>query len=540
MMSGETAEGIAKLEQGVVAAPDNAALRLDLATAYLMAGRRDDALGILRDMAPDAGGLRRSQLLVLAGASGKDSASARRSILELLQANPGDAGLRVVGGYYLLASGDLASARKLFGDALRADPRNENALLGQAAASLQAGEHAAAEKEFQQALVVNPKGERAYVGLAATALARSDRAAAVQWLEKAISAHPSAVESRLQLADLLFKAGDAGKAKALLDQALTASPTRAATLDRVGQVLLRASQFDAALQRFNEAVALGDERAGVNAATAMIALGRVDEARARLEAAVRGRPGWVAPNALLVQLDIGQKHYDRALDRLAALEKAGGPAAAVDELRGDALFAANRLPQAAEAYGRAASAHPSAALAVKLYRAARAGGAAHPEAGLEAWAKDHPADPMVRVALAEHYQMAGDRGRAIAQYEAATGIVQAPALLNNLAWLYQEAGDPRALGLARRAYEAAPENHGIADTYGWILLKSGNIADSLPILEAAARGEPGSAEVQYHYAAALAQAGQKEAAATVLRKLIEQNEDFPSRSAAQALLESLT
>ena len=101
------------------------------------------------------------------------------------------------------------------------------------------------------------------------------------------------------------------------------------------------------------------------------------------------------------------------------------------------------------------------------------------------------------------------------------------------------ADDPRALDLAREAYKAAPENHGIADTYGWILLKSGNIADSLPVLEGAARGEPGSAEVQYHYAAALAKAGQKEAAATVLRKLMDQNERFPSRSAAQALLDSL-
>ncbi len=539
MMSGDTEAGIAKLEEGVRAAPGNAALRLDLASAYLTAGRRDEALTLLKELPADAGGLRRSQLLILAQVSGQDNAGARKSVLELTQQSPQDVGLKVVGGYFLLARGDLATAGRLFGDALQADPRNVDALLGAAAGELQAGRHEEAQKGFQRALAVEPKGERAYLGLASTALAQSDRAAAVQWLEKAISANPSAVEARLQLADLMFKGGDAGKATALIDQALAATKTRASTLDRAGQVLARASQFDAALQRFNEAASLGDERAGVNAAMALASLGRSDDARVRLEAAVRGRPAWVAPNAMLVQLDIEQKRYDRALERLADLEKAGGPPAIVDELRGDTLYAAGRLPQAMESYDRAARAHPSAALSIKAYRAARAGGRPQPEDVLVSWLKDHPADSLVRVALAEHYQAAGNRRGAIAQYEEAVKVLQAPALLNNLAWLYQEVGDARALDLARRAYKEAPENHGIADTYGWILLNSGNIADSLPVLEKAARGEPGSAELQYHYAAALAKAGQKEAAATVLRGLIEQNAHFTSRDAAQSLLDSL-
>jgi putative PEP-CTERM system TPR-repeat lipoprotein len=456
-----------------------------------------------------------------------------------MRQSPGDASLKVVGGYYLLATGDLATARGVFGEVLQAEPRNVDALLGSAAAALQDGQHAEAEKLFQRALAAEPKSERAYLGLAATAIARADRAAAAQWLEKAISADPSVVESRLQLADQMFRGGDAAKAMALIDQALAATKARAATLDRAGQVLLRANRVDAALQRFNEAASLGNERASLNAAMALVSLGRVDDARVRLEAAARGRPAWVAPTAMLVHLDIAAKSYDRALDRLTQLEKAGAPGATVDELRGDTLFAAGRMTQALEAYDRAARLRPGAALSIKVYRAARAGGRERPEAVLLDWLKTHPSDALVRVALAEHYQAAGDRRGAIAQYEQAVKVLQAPALLNNLAWLYQEAGDPRAQELARRAYQEAPENHGIADTYGWILLNSGNIGDSLPILEKAARGEPGSAEVQYHYAAALAKAGQKEAAATVLRKLFEQNASFSSRSAAQALLESL-
>ncbi len=71
-------------------------------------------------------------------------------------------------------------------------------------------------------------------------------------------------------------------------------------------------------------------------------------------------------------------------------------------------------------------------------------------------------------------------------------------------------------------------------------MESGNIGDGLPVLEAAAKAAPGSPEIQYHHAAALARAGQKEAAATVLRKLIADNANFPSRRAAEALLKTLT
>ena len=40
--------------------------------------------------------------------------------------------------------------------------------------------------------------------------------------------------------------------------------------------------------------------------------------------------------------------------------------------------------------------------------------------------------------------------------------------LNNLAVIYQQQKDPRALGLATRAGTAAPGQPLIADTYGWL------------------------------------------------------------------------
>jgi putative PEP-CTERM system TPR-repeat lipoprotein len=540
MMSGDTDEGIASLEKAAAEAPDNMALKLDLARAYLLADRRSEAIALLQAIPESAGGRVRGQLLVLAEVAGQDAATAQESIRKLVRQNPQDTELKVVGAAYLLSSGNSGAAGELFESAVQADPRNIDAHIGIATVALQGGRTAQAGEAFRKALAIEPANERAHIGLAAIALAAGDRTAAIRTLEQSIGANPGAVESRLRLAELALADKDPARANALFEQALAVTTSRATTLDRTGQLLLRNSQFDTALARFNEAAALGNEQAVVNAAIALNAMGRTDDARARLESAVRDRPAWAAPTTVLVQLDVGQRQFDRALARIAAFQKAGGPEAAANELRGEVLMLAARPGEAADAFARAAKTRPSAALAIKTYRAARTAGSERPERTLSDWLAGHPRDAMVRLTLAEHYQQQGNRTAAIAEYEQATVVWPGAPALNNLAWLYYEVKDPRALELARRAHEAAPESADISDTYGWILLESGKMEEGLTVLEAAAKAMPGVAEIQYHYAAALARNGKKEAAATVLKQVIADNEDFPSRRDAEALLKTLS
>jgi tetratricopeptide (TPR) repeat protein len=144
-----------------------------------------------------------------------------------------------------------------------------------------------------------------------------------------------------------------------------------------------------------------------------------------------------------------------------------------------------------------------------------------------------------RVLLAEFYQQQGDRKSAIRHYEAALQTAFSPAVMNNLAWLYYETGDSRALDLARRAYDAQPDRYEIADTYGWILVESGRVADGLPVLEKAARAAPDQPDIQYHLAAARARAGRKEEALRSLESLLDQAPAFASRADAEKLLKSL-
>ena len=70
--------------------------------------------------------------------------------------------------------------------------------------------------------------------------------------------------------------------------------------------------------------------------------------------------------------------------------------------------------------------------------------------------------------------------------------------LNNLAWLLREKNNSRAIELASRANELAPEAPDILDTHGWVLHLGGNHAQAKPIIEKALALAPDNDEIQAH------------------------------------------
>src|SRR5690606_35348089 len=91
--------------------------------------------------------------------------------------------------------------------------------------------------------------------------------------------------------------------------------------------------------------------------------------------------------------------------------------------------------------------------------------------------------------------------------------------LNNLAWLYHQNGDKRAMDLARKAYELKPDNAAIADTYGWILFQAGKQSESVKVLEKAHQLAPNSYEIGMHLVEAYRKAANDKQAKAILSKL---------------------
>ena len=142
--------------------------------------------------------------------------------------------------------------------------------------------------------------------------------------------------------------------------------------------------------------------------------------------------------------------------------------------------------------------------------------------------------------LATLYQQQNDTKQAEAHYDAMLTEQSDNVLaLNNLAFLYFQKNDPRALDLAKRAYEKAPESPAILDTYGYILIKQGQAKEGLPLLEKAATLAPKQNDIQFHLAEAYVANDNTAKAITLLESLVKAEQDFAEKKAAVSLLEKL-
>jgi predicted Zn-dependent protease len=211
-------------------------------------------------------------------------------------------------------------------------------------------------------------------------------------------------------------------------------------------------------------------------------------------------------------------------------------------LEGDYLISLKRPADATASYQRAFQAHPSVVLVERLVASdIRDGKAADAKKLMTDWASAHPTDLPSRFALANFELGQKDWAGAQTHYEALlTDQPDNPLVLNNLAFLYQRAGDARALDMARKAHGLAPQSPAITDTLGWIMVQKNDAANGLRFLMEAHQEAPDDLDVQYHLAFALGETGKKAEAADLLKKALAVNRDFDSKKDAQSLLDKLS
>ena len=111
--------------------------------------------------------------------------------------------------------------------------------------------------------------------------------------------------------------------------------------------------------------------------------------------------------------------------------------------------------------------------------------------------------------------------------------------LNNLAWVYGETGDPRAVELAERAVKQSPRAADAYDTLGMLLITRGDTKRGMEQLEQARKLSPERLDLRVNYARGLAKAGQKDAARKEIESLLAIEQDFRGKSDLPALLNSL-
>ncbi len=523
-------------------APNDVGLQTRLAGARMGAGQAELAMDdlertlALAPTAPQVG-----EALFFAALATGDLNKAADAIDKVRGAQGDTPMVENLDGLLKLARLDIDGAASKFQAILARNPDFVPAQINLSRVAAMQGKSAEAEHLLSSLLDRNPVSEPALTMLASQYAQSGRIPEAITLVERARDAQPANDRLTVSLGDLYIRAGKPAEALALLDKGQNAAHSvELLGLKAAAQVAL--GQKDAARDTYAQLLKLDPSALGARRALEGLLLqaGEYERARNLIKEGMAGNPRNYQLYHDYVMVDLKSGGVDAAVATARQLEQQDRGFLAARALVGDAYMAADRPADAVQAYQDALASAPSEMLAGRLFAALlRSSQTDAAIKMLSDWTDRHPDDMLAAKQLAESYI-------GMKRYNEASTTLQHvlekkphdPVALNNLAWVYQQLGDSRAQGLAQQAYILAPGGQ-TADTLGWILVSSGNVAQGMPLLRQAAAQAGSDPRVLYHFAVALNEAGKRDDAIKVLNTVVASKAEFVEKAEAQKLLDEL-
>lgn len=294
----------------------------------------------------------------------------------------------------------------------------------------------------------------------------------------------------IALAQNLRLNGQAKEAVTLLE-----SFTNKKVLDTVywtllGDLNLQLKNINEARVAFNEGLKLKPHHYKLNLRSIGMfeTLKKYPEALAQAKSAYEYHPNNTRLEILLAHFEAKNNNIDAAKQMLNRINKKQIEHQLIDSTSGRLALIDKNFEQAVEFYSSAFEKNKNDEIVMQLSRALKFNGQQkEAEKVLEDFVNNINGDKFkARFLLAELYNV-GDKGKIIAQYQAIIDVFPENTLaLNNLAWNQYSIGQIKiALVNAEKAYNLAPDNRAILETYGVILVAAGKYSDSIKILEEA-------------------------------------------------------
>lgn len=498
----------------------------------------------------------------------------------------------------LKSAADLAPVRSV--ERIRyADFQAANGAMGEAKASLQEvtkkapdyfpawlslAQIALKEKKYDESLSLlenifsrDPDDPDVRIFQTDVLLAKGDTKKAVDVLERLDQAYPGVAVIKYQLARAYLENNNTNQAKVALERVISTNPNYDDAILLLAQINLRtghsemviepmtdllkrnpylraAALFLAAaygsLDRFDDAaVVIGEQvRLAPQDPKAQVELGltlrqakRKDEARQAFEKAAELGPDDLEPINELVGMDLEDKRYAAAMQRVQQ-ELQKRPDSAMVLFMEARIYAAQkdwaRAESAAQqAIGLDAKFAPAYDLLISVYREENKLPQAISE--LEASLVKDPNSQRTLLTMSLVYEQMKDYAKARDTYEKLLALNPNSVIgVNNLAILYCERLNQldRAYELAQKASNLAPSNGSIADTLGWVLYKRGDYQQALTLLQESASKLPDNPEVQFHIGMTNYMMGQADAARAAFERAAHATADFPSKDEVQRRL----
>jgi len=450
--------------------------------------------------------------------------------------------------------GEMALAQKNYDEALSflenvltRDPQNLEGLILQAEVWLGQGEATKAMGQLDRLVKAYPNVPLIEYHFARACLADNNPTEAATALNQAVAAKPDYIEAILLLGELNLRTGNAPLVVSAMSGLLKQQPN-------LGAAQLLLAEAYRAMERFDDAAAIMREqiRASPESPDSYFRLGlilrqqhKTEEARTAFRNALQLAPNDLPPAEQLVELDISQKNFGAARQKVQELGNESNPIA-TDYLYGKIYAAEGDWDRAVAALHHALNLDPNFSnafdLLISTYLSANRPREAIDE--LQTLLSKTPNNVRALTDLALIYDRIKDYPKARDTYETLLSITpNAAAAINNLAYLYAERFDQidKAYELARKARTLQPNDPLIADTLGWTLYRRADYREGMTLLRESAGKLPDNPAAQYHFGMASYMMGETDAAETALRKGVSANIDSEGKVEAQrrlAFLES--
>jgi len=449
-----------------------------------------------------------------------------------------------VRGTVELFRGDADKARTHFQAALQKDKSNVAALYGLATLAMRQGDTEAARGYYRRVLDKHPGHEPTLTALYRIAVSEGRRREFLPELQDALRKNPRSAVIASMVGETLTAEGKPQAALEATKDAFAAAPTQPGLLVVRGRAQLAMGDADAAVKSFEQVLDLRPGAVPVHLllAQAQLTAGSADAARGTLQSVLDHQPDQPDALASLARLEAVAGNLDRARKLVGQFAKAHPESPLAALLEPHVLFLAGKYEEAIKGLGEAPAKARETPQWTMLYADANwlGGHRAESVRALEAWLEDHQGDTAAMRKVAERYIVMGRDADAERWLSDLVGREPDDvAALNNLAYLRQDNDPASARKLAARAYQLEPGQPGIQDTYGWILVRAGEVDQGLKLLQAAHSKLGSQPSVRYHYAAALAKAGHSAEAEAEISRLLAEAGDFPERDQAKRLQERL-
>jgi len=532
-----------EIKQAISLDPNSAAAHQILGTLYLLqsdAGQAERSFKTASDLAPirSARRLRYGDFKIQNG----DLAAARQLLDEISQKAPD-----YVPAWTRLA--EIAFSQRKYDDCeqlikriLAQDPANYETHLLSGRVKLARGEAAKAVTQFERMSGIYPRAPLAKYQLALAHLNNNDMGKAVASLKEAIALDPNYAEAVLLLAQINFRKGEVAAVIQSLAPLVKQRPQILPAHLLLADAYRVQGSFDEAQAVYRRLCELmpGDPQPPTLMGRVFLQQNKKTDARAAFEKALELGPEYLPALDQLVDLDLADKDYTGALQRVRKQIEKNPKAPELQLLSARIYQAQGAMNEVEAALLQAIDFQPGYRPAYLALARIYARSNRYPQAieKLQGVVASNPKDVTALMEIGMIQSEMKDYAAAGQTYEKLLAIdPQFSPALNNLAYLYCEqlGRIEDAYKMARRARDLLPNDPAAADTLGWIACKRGEYSWALNLLQESAEKMPANAEIQFHLGLAHYMMNQDGPARTALQRAL-QGRDFTGKHEAERAL----